>query len=160
MSRHAGALLILIASCAGCSRAATERLRAVSAPVPTTNQLPASQPTPATTSRVIALPMTTLTPTTTTVASAAPESAERTASETVEALTDGHWNANLPDAALWASALAGGSIVQVTILSESGGRADVAVSVAFAEPTSEPVGIRIQLRLTDTAWVVDGMGYL
>ena len=104
--------------------------------------------------------MTTLTPTTTTVGSSAAESAERTASETVEALTDGRWTANLPDAALWASALAGGSIVQVTILSESGGRADVAVSVAFDEPTSEPVGIRIQLRLTDTAWVVDGVGYL
>ena len=64
---------------------------------------------------------------------------------------------------LWSAALEGGSIVQVTTLNEAGGRAEIAVSVAFettGDSNAEPLGLRVQLHSGFAKWVVDGIGYL
>ena len=70
----------------------------------------------------------------------------------------------VPDADLWSGVVAGGHVIQTTVLAESADRATVAVSVAF-DPTPgqaelEPIGLRVELLRAPGGWDPLAIGYL
>ena len=71
----------------------------------------------------------------------------------------------ITNAAEWVTALAGGEVIQITMLADAAGRGEVVVSIAFppaADGTiTDPVGVRVELQQTEASvWVVTGVGYL
>lgn len=100
-------------------------------------------------------------PTTTShaLAGSAQSAARRVITQLIEKQTAG-----VPDEQLWADYLDGGSIIQTTTLAEAGGRATVAVSVAYESSERaeivEPVGVRVELHHSATGWAVLGIGRL
>lgn len=162
MRRLTGAVLILIATATACSHP--------------TAQSPGPEPGAATTSEaprptMIISSATAMSPLTPIPTSAPTTSAWATsqlpgdfASDLIQGLIDHRPTVAAFDTSLWSAALDGGSKVQVATLSNSAGRADVAVSVAFQETAmaanAEPIGLRVQLGISGSNWVVDGIGYL
>lgn len=164
MPRLTGALLILIATTTGCTRPAAQSpgpMPAASttsdAPRPTVTISPATSISPITTTPSSA-------PTTSVSVGATSQSPGNFASDLIQGLIDRKPTVAAFDTSLWSGALDGGSIVQVASLSNSAGRADVAVSIAFQETATdgntEPIGLRVQLHSSGGNWVVDGIGYL
>jgi hypothetical protein len=87
------------------------------------------------------------------------------ASEFVGSLLAGKEPSGIANPAEWATALAGGEVIQITILADTAGRGEVVVSIAFPPATdgsiTDPVGIRVQLQQTvASVWIVTGIGYL
>ena len=82
----------------------------------------------------------------------------------VDRLIAGLRAGTVPDADLWSGVVAGGRVIQTTVLAESAERATVAVSIAF-EPTPgeadiEPIGLRVELLHAPDSWDVIAIGYL
>ena len=165
MPRLTGALLILIATTTGCTQpggkpespgratasAPLNPLRTVASTAPTTT----TTTSPVTTTATEPLPTN---PISTTM-----RSPEDSARQLIQRLIDRQPGLISFDNYLWSAALEGGSIVQVTTLNEAGGRAEIAVSVAFettGDSNAEPLGLRVQLHSGFAKWVVDGIGYL
>ena len=82
----------------------------------------------------------------------------------VDRLIAGLRAGTVPDADLWSGVVAGGRVIQTTVLAESAERATIAVSIAF-EPTPgeadiEPIGLRVELLHAPDSWDVIAIGYL
>ena len=90
--------------------------------------------------------------------------ASTVATRVVDQLIAGLTAGTVPDADLWSGVVAGGRVIQTTVLAESAERATVAVSIAF-EPTAreadiEPIGLRVELLYAPDSWDVTAIGYL
>ena len=163
MRNRAAALLILTLT-TSCSRAPRHDQR--SATPPTTQHPMATVADAPTTS---APPTSTVAPPTAIVGSQPTPPAVATDSSTiatrvVEQLIAGLSAGTVPDADLWSGVVAGGRVIQTTVLAESAERATVAVSIAF-EPTPgeadiEPIGLRVELLHATDSWDVVAIGYL
>ena len=86
------------------------------------------------------------------------------ATRVVDQLIAGLSAGTVPDADLWSGVVAGGRVIQTTVLAESADRATVAVSIAF-DPTPgqaaiEPIGLRVELLHAPDRWDVIAIGYL
>jgi hypothetical protein len=91
--------------------------------------------------------------------------AEDAASEFISSLLAGEEPSGTANAAEWINALAGGELIQTTILADTAGRGEVVVSIAFPPATdgsiTDPVGIRVDLQQTlASVWIVTRIGYL
>jgi hypothetical protein len=179
MRNLAAALLILTAT-TGCTTQNPNNQPTEHVAVATTHrpQVVASAPSPSTTPLVATLatvqPGSTSTLTSTSIIGAptAPAilrngsgTAGDAASEFVGSLLAGKEPSGIANAAEWVTALAGGEVIQITMLADAAGRGEVVVSIAFPPATdgsiTDPVGIRIQLQQTEASvWVVTGIGYL
>ena len=165
MRNRAAALLILTLS-TSCSRAPRHDQRS---PTPPTTQHPP------TTTTIAAAPRTSVPPASTAVPSTAIGGSQPTppvvvtdsstvATRVVDQLIAGLSAGTVPDADLWSDVVAGGRVIQTTVLAESAERATVAVSIAF-EPTPgqeaiEPIGLRVELLHAAGYWDVIAIGYL
>ena len=165
MRNRAAALLILTLT-TSCSRAPRHDQR--SSTPPTTHQTKV-------TTTIAAAPTTSAPPASTVTASTAiggspptppvvATDSSTTATRIVEQLIAGLSAGTVPDADLWSGVVAGGRVIQTTVLVESAERATVAVSIAF-EPTPgevniEPIGLRVELLHAPDSWDVIAIGYL
>ncbi len=178
MRNLAAALLILTAT-TGCTTQNPDN-KSTEHEVATTHrpQVVVSAPSPSTTPVVATLPTvqpgstSTLTSTSIIGAPTAPAilrngsgTAGDAASEFVGSLLAGKEPSGIANAAEWVSGLAGGEVIQITMLADAAGRGEVVVSIAF--PTAadgsitDPVSVRVQLQQTlASVWVVTGIGYL
>jgi hypothetical protein len=179
MRNLAAALLILTAT-TGCTTQNPNNQPTEHVAVATTPraQVVVSAPSPSTTPLVATLPIvqpgSTLTPTITSIIGTptAPAilangsgTAEDAANDFVGSLLAGKEPSGIANAAEWVTALAGGEVIQTTILADTAGRGEVVVSIAFPPATdgtiTDPVGVRVQLQQTlASVWVVTGIGYL
>ena len=86
------------------------------------------------------------------------------ATRVVDQLIAGLSAGKVTDADLWSGVVAGGRVIQTTVLVESAERATVAVSVAFestpGEADFEPIGLRVELLHASDSWDVIAIGYL
>ncbi len=86
------------------------------------------------------------------------------ATRVVDQLITGVSAGTVPAADLWSGVVAGGHVIQSTVLAESADRATVAVSLAFepttGEPDIEPIGLRVELFHGPDRWDVIAIGYL
>lgn len=165
MRNRAAALLILTLT-TSCSRAPRHDQR--SATPPTTHQTKA-------TTTIAAAPTTSAPPTSTVapptaIGGSPPEpqpvgtDASTAATGVVDQLIADLNIGTVPDADLWSGVVAGGRVIQTTVLAESADRATVAISVAF-DPTPgqavlEPIGLRVELLHAPNGWDVIAIGYL
>lgn len=162
MRNRAAALLILTLT-TSCSRAPRHDQRSSTPPTtqhpttiaaaPTTSGPPASTVAPP---RAIGGSP----PTPTEVATDSSTVATRVVDQLIAGLSAG----TVPDADLWSGVVAGGRVIQTSVLAESADRATVAVSIAF-EPTPgeadiEPIGLRVELLHAPDRWDVIAIGYL
>jgi hypothetical protein len=179
MRNLAAALLILTAT-TGCTTQNPNNPPTKQAAAATTHrpQVLASAPSPSTTPLVATLPIvqpgSTSTPTITSIIGTPTArailangsgTAEDAANEFVGSLLAGKELSGIANAAEWVTALAGGEVIQTTILADTAGRGEVVVSIAFPPATdgsiTDPVGIRVHLQQTvASVWVVTGIGYL
>jgi hypothetical protein len=125
--------------------------------VPPTNQ-PVTTSTPTITSIVVM-------PTAPANLATSRGTAEDAANEFVGSLLAGKEPSGIANPAEWVNALAGGDVIQTTILADTAGRGEVVVSIAFPPAAdgsiTDPVGVRVQLQQTlASVWVVTGIGYL
>jgi hypothetical protein len=179
MRNLAAALLILTAT-TGCTTQNPNNPPTKQAAVATTHrpQVVVSAPSPSTTPLVATLPIvqpgSTSTPTITSIIGTptAPAilangngTAEDAANDFVGSLLAGKEPSGIANAAEWVTALAGGEVIQITMLADAAGRGEVVVSIAFPPAAdgsiTDPVGVRVQLQQTlASVWVVTGIGYL
>ena len=179
MRNLAAALLILTAT-TGCTTQNPNNPPTDQAAVATTHrpQVAVSAPSPSTTPLVATLPIvqprSTSTPTITSIIGTPTAPAilangggttGDAASEFVGSLLAGKEPSGIANAEEWVTALAGGEVIQITILADAAGRGEVVVSIAFPPAAggtiTDPVGIRVQLQQTEASvWVVTGIGYL
>ena len=86
------------------------------------------------------------------------------ATRVVDQLIAGLSAGTVPDAELWSGVVAGGRVIQTTVLAESAERATVAVSIAFqptpGETAIDPIGLRVELLHAPDSWDVIAIGYL
>ena len=164
MRNRAAALLILTLT-TSCSRAPRHDQRS---PTPPTTQHPTTT-TIAAAPRTSRPPASTVAPPTAIGGSLPTPPVVVTDSSTfttrvVDQLIAGLSAGTVPDADLWSDVVAGGRVIQTTVLAESAERATVAVSIAF-EPTPgqeaiEPIGLRVELLHAPDHWDVIAIGYL
>lgn len=163
MRNRAAALLILTLT-TSCSRAPRHDQRS---PTPPTTQHPptttiAVAPTTSVPPASVATPSKSIgsQPTPSVVVTDSSTVATRVVDQLIAGLSAG----TVPDADLWSGVVAGGRVIQTTVLAESAERATVAVSIAF-EPTPgetdiEPIGLRVELLHAPDHWDVIAIGYL
>ena len=164
MRNRAAALLILTLT-ASCSRAPRHDERSATPAAtqhPTTTTVAVAPTTSAPPASTVAPPTAIggSQPTPPVVATDSSTVATRIVEQLIASLSAG----TVPDADLWSGVVAGGRVIQTTVLAESAERATVAVSIAF-EPTPreadiEPIGLRIELLHTPDSWDVIAIGYL
>ena len=165
MRNRAAALLILTLT-TSCSRAPRHDQR--SATPPTTQQTKV-------TTTIGAAPTTSVSPASTVAPSTAIGGSQPTppvvamdsstvATRVVDELIAGVSAGTVPDADLWSGVVAGGRVIQTTVLAESAERATVAVSIAFettpGKADIEPIGLRVELLHASDSWDVVAIGYL
>ena len=164
MRNRAAALLILTLT-TSCSRAPRHDQRSATAP---TTQHP-------TTTTIAIAPRTSVPPASTVAPPTAIGGSQPTppvvvtdsstvATRVVDQLIAGVSAGTVPDADLWSDVVAGGRVIQTTVLAESAERATVAVSITF-DPTPwqadiEPIGLRVELLHAPDGWDVIAIGYL
>ncbi len=178
--RNLAAALAILTATTGCTTQNPNNKSTDQADVATTHrpEVVVSAPSPSTTPVVATLPIvqpgSTSTPTITSIIATptvlailanASGTAEDAANEFVATLLAGKEPSGVANAAEWVNALAGGEVIQTTILADTAGRGEVVVSIAFPPAAdgsiTDPVGVRVHLQQTEASvWVVTGIGYL
>jgi len=86
------------------------------------------------------------------------------ATRIVDQLIAGNSDGTVPNADLWSGVVAGGHVIQTTVLAETADRTTVAISIAFdhtSGPTElEPIGLRLEFLHYPDSWDVIAIGYL
>ena len=164
MRNRAAALLILTLT-TSCSRAPRHDQRSTTPPTtqhPTTTTIAAAPRTslPPASTAAPAMAIGGSLPTPSVVVTDSSTFATRVVDQLIAGLSAG----KVTDADLWSGVVAGGRVIQTTVLAESAERATVAVSIAF-EPTPseadiEPIGLRVELLHAPDHWDVIAIGYL